>query len=94
MYEEDFHFRGSLATTHHILTKGKGFQNAPCSRLTQIMARPAPRWSLSGVNSWGKTMSGSEQMFLVLTIGAFALFGVVLAYVDITTASIRDRRRG
>jgi hypothetical protein len=48
----------------------------------------------SSVNSWGKTMSGSEQMFLVLTIGAFALFGVVLAYVDATTASVRDRRRG
>jgi len=48
----------------------------------------------SSVNSWGKAMSGSEQMFLVLTIGAFALFGVVLAYVDTTTASVRDRRRG
>ena len=41
-----------------------------------------------------KPMTGSEQMFLVLTIGAFALFGVVLAYVDTTTASVRDRRRG
>ena len=39
-------------------------------------------------------MSGSEQMFLVLTIGAFALFGVVLAFVDLTTASVRERRRG
>ena len=48
----------------------------------------------SSVNSWGKTMSGSEQMFLVLTIGAFALFGVVLAFVDVTTASVRDRHRG
>ena len=78
----------------NLLTKGKGFQNAPCSRLIQIMATPAPRWSLPGVNSWGKTMSGSEQMFLVLTIGAFALFGFVLAHVDLTTASVRERRRG
>ena len=39
-------------------------------------------------------MSGSEQMFLGLTIGAFALFGVVLAYVDAATASVRDQRRG
>lgn len=38
-------------------------------------------------------MSGSEQMFLVLTIGAFALFGVVLAFVDVTTASVRDHHR-
>ena len=39
-------------------------------------------------------MSGSEQMFLVLTIGAFALFGVVLAYVDAATARERNKRRG
>ena len=58
------------------------------------MATPALRWSLSGVNSWEKTMSGSEQMFLVLTIGAFALFGVVLAYVDAATARERNKRRG
>ena len=41
-----------------------------------------------------KVMTGSEQMFLVLTIGAFALFGVVLAYVDVTTASVRDQHKG
>ena len=39
-------------------------------------------------------MSGSEQMFLVLTISAFALFGVVLAFMDATTASVRDHHRG
>ncbi len=39
-------------------------------------------------------MSGSEQMFLVLSIGAFALFGVVLAYVDASTASVRDHYKG
>ncbi len=39
-------------------------------------------------------MSGSEQMFLVLTLGAFALFGVVLAFVDATTARVRDHHRG
>jgi hypothetical protein len=38
-------------------------------------------------------MSGSEQMFLLLTIGAFALFGVVLAYMDVSTASVRDHQR-
>jgi len=41
-----------------------------------------------------KAMTGSEQMFLALTIGAFALFGVVLAYVDITTASVRNQHKG
>ena len=41
-----------------------------------------------------KVMTGSEQMFLVLTIGAFALFGVVLAYVDTATARERNKRRG
>jgi len=40
-----------------------------------------------------KTMTGSEQFFLVLTIGAFALFGLVLAYVDVTTASVRDQHK-
>ena len=41
-----------------------------------------------------KVMTGSEQMFLILTIGAFALFGVVLAYVDAATARERDQNRG
>ena len=41
-----------------------------------------------------KAMTGSEQMFLVLTIGAFALFGVVLAYVDAATARERNQHRG
>ena len=39
-------------------------------------------------------MTGSEQMFLVLTISAFALFGVVLGYVDVTTASVRNQHKG
>jgi hypothetical protein len=38
-------------------------------------------------------MTGSEQMFLVLSIGAFALFGVVLAYADLISASVRERHR-
>ena len=38
-------------------------------------------------------MSGSEQMFLLLTIGAFALFGFVLAFVDVSTASVRGHHR-
>ena len=39
-------------------------------------------------------MTGSEQMFLVLTIGAFAFFGLAMAYVDVTTASVRDQHKG
>jgi len=38
-------------------------------------------------------MTGSEQMFLVLSIGAFALFGLVLAYADIISATVREQHR-
>ena len=41
----------------------------------------------------GKTMTGSEQMFLTMTIAAFGFFAVVLAYVDLSTASVRDQNR-
>lgn len=41
----------------------------------------------------GKTMTGSEQMFLTLIIAAFGLFGVVMAYADISTASVRDQHK-
>ena len=41
----------------------------------------------------GKTMTGSEQMFLTLIIAAFGLFGVVMAYADVSTASVRDQHK-
>ncbi len=41
----------------------------------------------------GKTMTGSEQMFLTMTIAAFGLFGVVLAYADFSTACVRDQHK-
>ena len=41
----------------------------------------------------GETMTGSEQMFLTMTIAAFGFFAVVLAYADLSTASVRDQNR-
>jgi hypothetical protein len=38
-------------------------------------------------------MTGSEQMFLSMVIGAFGFFAVVLAYADLTTASTRNNAR-
>ena len=32
-------------------------------------------------------------MFLTMTIAAFGLFAVVLAYVDVSTASVRDQKK-
>ncbi len=37
-------------------------------------------------------MTGSEQMFLNMVLGAFGFFAVVLAYADLTTASVRKQR--
>jgi len=42
----------------------------------------------------GENMTGSEQMFLMMVIAAFALFGAALAYADVTTASLRDQPKG
>jgi len=39
----------------------------------------------------GKTMTGSEQMFLTMTLAAFGFFAVVLAYADRSTACVRDQ---
>jgi len=39
----------------------------------------------------GKTMTGSEQMFLTMTLAAFGFFAVVLAYADFSTASVRHQ---
>ena len=36
-------------------------------------------------------MTGSEQMFLTMTFAAFGFFAVVLAYADVSTASVRDQ---
>jgi len=38
-------------------------------------------------------MTGSEEMFLTMTIAAFGFFAVVLAYVDLTTASVREQKK-
>ncbi len=40
---------------------------------------------------WGKTMTGSEQMFLNMVLGAFGFFAAALAYADLTTASTRNQ---
>ncbi len=38
-------------------------------------------------------MTGAEQMFLTMTIVAFGLFAVVLAYADRSTANVRDQNK-
>ena len=37
----------------------------------------------------GEIMTGSEQMFLNMVLGAFGFFAAVLIYVDLSTADVR-----
>ncbi len=38
-------------------------------------------------------MTGSEQMFLNMVLGAFGFFAVVLIYADLSTASVRNSEK-